>query len=119
MDRILDAELAWHDFQADVIDNPHSDLSGHSRRYVRINPNVGKVPKLDQKREMRQLQSDTVKALQRREMRAKVQNVAFRLVASLFYYERHSTPKADGDNIYQCSGKLLKIKPNHNSLTMP
>jgi hypothetical protein len=106
IDRILDAELAWHDFLADVVDHPHSSHSKESQRYIRVNPKLEFVPKLDDKAELGQLQRDTIEALKSGKVKSKLQAIAFRLVASTFYYERLSAPKADVTGVHSCSGNV-------------
>ncbi|CAN9422509.1 unnamed protein product [Alternaria alternata] len=67
--------------------------SEDSRRYVRINPDIGRTPpRLDDVNEVDRLQSDVSRYLKGPEAMADIEDVVFRLVASSFYFERtHAT----------------------------
>ncbi|KAF7504590.1 hypothetical protein GJ744_002085 [Endocarpon pusillum] len=117
IDSILNAETAWSEFCA------MSDLDSENtkrERYIRINPNLGdNVPRLDEKKQLHKLREDAKKALQSPGMRAEIERTSYRLIASLFYYQRKTPPLLGHDNSVSCSGAIrcrLTDRPEEKSI---
>ena len=103
IDSILNAETAWSEFCADILESSSEDAN--KQRYIRINPDLGdNVPRLDEKKRLHKLQEDTKKILQSTVMKAEIERIAHRLVAGMFYYERKTPPRREQDNSVSCSG---------------
>jgi hypothetical protein len=104
----LNAEHAWNEFLDNIAESQHSDQSGNNRRYIRINPELRKVPKLDEKAELADLEKETIQATRLLKTRLQIESVAHRLIASCFYYERTSPTKrdraVDRADVYYCEG---------------
>ncbi|KAJ8113331.1 hypothetical protein OPT61_g4511 [Boeremia exigua] len=96
-DNILHAENAWLDF----CDIATTDENGS--RYVRINPEIGSPPSLDDVSQLKAVQAAARNSLETTESRAQIRRVSHMLVASSFYYERTSMP-AKVNNAYLCAG---------------
>ncbi len=104
MDNIFDSEFAWREF-VDLIATEGTEVGS---RYIRINPDIGEdPPKLDAKDQIRQLQSDTKRALKRTRMATKIKHVAHRLVASSFFFRPASRPTAEPGDVFKCSGMII------------
>ncbi|SMR43927.1 unnamed protein product [Zymoseptoria tritici ST99CH_3D1] len=92
-DDVLDAELAWADFRAEIVKD---SLEARGRRFIRFNPDLDKDPPSgDNKSEMLSLQLNVRKRLQTAHRQAALRNVAHRLVASSFYLELQSKATAE------------------------
>lgn len=101
VDNVLNAELMWKDFRSWVDD----DQGLESQRYMRINPNLGfKPPRMDEKNEIERLSRTVQEQLKRKTgYHAKIRKVAYRLVASTFFFEKKELlPPHDG--AYLCRG---------------
>lgn len=100
VDNILDSESTWRSFRSDVVGN-----SSHiqAQRYTRMNPQVKfRTPKMDDKSQVSKLYEDVRARLQTHGMRTKVIRIAYRLVASSFYFEMSGLPReVDGQFIVQ------------------
>lgn len=102
MGNILDSELAWREF----VDLIATEGTEESSRYIRINPDISaNPPELDAVGQIKQLQSDTKRALKRTRMAAEIRNVAHRLVASSFFFRSASKPTAEPGDVFKCIGK--------------
>ena len=81
-ERDLDAELAWRDFHKAV---PHTSID----RYIRINPStINPTPKMDDKSQIHNLQDEIRSGLNTPKMRATIADIAHRLIASSFYFDK-------------------------------
>lgn len=99
-------ENSWREFCSDVanIDLSNPDES----RYFRINQNLGrKPPNLDEVSELGNLKMATRRLLKQPENSQKIEKVAYKLIASLFYYERHGTPKPVSGAAWSCTGEIV------------
>ncbi|OCL08081.1 hypothetical protein AOQ84DRAFT_293846 [Glonium stellatum] len=103
-DNILNAELAWNDFVKVVVDSEHSN---NRRRYIRINPNLNHdPPPLDEKKQIYKLQEDAITSLSFTNEKIQIQKIAYRLIASSFYYDRTSATRDEPSNRYSCAGRI-------------
>lgn len=102
VDDILNAEMAWAAFRADIIsaDVPHRN----TRRYIRFNPDLNKTaPSMDDKDELQSLQWIVKKRLNLPHCVTAVQHVAFKLVSSSFFLEvQKSRVLEDGSHAFDC-----------------
>lgn len=97
-DNILNCNKTWNDFRIDILE-PYSDSR---RRYIRLNPDLRyKVPSLD---EVDQL--DNLRKVVAREMQAntKIQEVAHRLIASSFFFEKVDSSTKETEDRFECKG---------------
>jgi hypothetical protein len=98
-DSILNCTKIWNDFRLDVLGGPYST---DQRRYIRLNPDLGfKVPKLDaldQLHDIQQAAHDQLKT------NARIKEVAHRLVASTFFFEKIDASTREKDGKHQCEG---------------
>lgn len=100
VDDILNAEMAWAAFRADVIsaDVPYRN----TRRYIRFNPDLNRTaPSMDDKDELQSLQWTVKKRLSLPHCVTAVQHVAFKLVASSFFLEVQGSKMLD-DGSHSC-----------------
>ena len=94
-----DSEKTW-DSYIELLDPP----SNHKHRYVRLNPRIDlEPPDLDDLDSMRYLKA-TARASFGEDGR--IQQVANKLIASSFYFERSSPKLLTTDGAIQCSGTL-------------
>ncbi|KAI0474210.1 hypothetical protein F4859DRAFT_521928 [Xylaria cf. heliscus] len=100
LEQTLDCEKAWDDFIGGVITSLSTSLDS---RFVRINPDVGEIPALDDKGEIASLRARARGALEGDE---RIPDIAKQLVASSFYFDhlKMSDPKA-GETLH-VQGKL-------------
>jgi hypothetical protein len=76
------------------------------RRYIRINPDFGeKVPRLDEKNKLRDLQNMTEKWLNNN--RVTIRRIAHRLIATSFYFEVEKMEAVNQETDFHCSGLLI------------
>ncbi|KAF2736521.1 hypothetical protein EJ04DRAFT_462876 [Polyplosphaeria fusca] len=104
LDNILDSESIWRDFKKDV-----TGTSSHvqSRRYIRMNPHLRfRTPKMDDKSQVQKLHDEVKSRLQTPSMRAKITSIAFRLVASSFYFAKFG-PLREVDDQFIVHGTIL------------
>ena len=107
MDSVLDAERIWSEFLARVL-GPFPEDNRDRRRYIRINPDFGeKVPRLDEKNKLRDLQNMTEKWLNEGENRVTIQRIAHRLIATSFYFEVERMEAMHHEPNFHCSGLLV------------
>lgn len=81
---VEDAEATWDQFLQDV----HLPNSSINDRYVRLNPKVQKQPKFDDIKEYETFKKLTRMTLKTAEWTTKTRLVAYRLIASSFYFEK-------------------------------
>jgi hypothetical protein len=83
------SERAWAALKINVM---RDGLESKGRRYVRLNPDLGRTPPTpDNKQEIEVLQGHVRKGLQTSQKAMALRNVAHRLVASSFYLDARST----------------------------
>lgn len=103
LEQALNCEKAWDEYCSGIA----TSMSGltSTSRFVRINPNIGKIPALDEKDKMREMRAKANQSL-RIELEPQIKQIARQLVASSFYFELQSTSdtKPDGTaNVYGTS----------------
>ena len=107
MDSVLDAERIWSEFLARVL-GPFLEDDRDRRRYIRINPDLGdKVPGLDEKDKLKDLQNMTEKWLNQEENRVTIRRIAHRLIATSFYFEVEKLEAMHQEADFHCSGLLV------------
>jgi hypothetical protein len=86
VDNILSSEQQWNEFRTWVLDSNAQE----TRRYIRINPKLGyRPPRMDEKSQVESLRTTIVEQLRRKPgYRAKIAQVARRLIASCFYFDK-------------------------------
>ena len=85
VDDILDAEIAWASFRADVV--AHDVANRNTRRFIRFNPDIDRTaPAMDAKDQMGSLQMTVRKRLCLPHCVTALKHVAHRLLASCFYF---------------------------------
>ncbi|KAK1613532.1 hypothetical protein BDP81DRAFT_443725 [Colletotrichum phormii] len=108
VDRILDGEVTWNEFVAEVVE---SRYPSSRNRHIRINPNLGcAIPPLDAVKDVEILEQDAERYM--KEIDPKIYEVAHRLIASSFYFvmEPNSVKlTAEGS---QCEGFIRCRIPN-------
>lgn len=102
LDNILDTEVSWHMFMADAVGS-HGESKN---RYQRINPVVGsKVPALDEVSKLSELQDAVRQNLSKdRTSISSIKEIAHRLIASTFYFEKDPFSVNPGNHERYCSG---------------
>jgi hypothetical protein len=107
MDSILDAERSWSEFLNRVL-GPFPEDDRDRRRYIRINPNLGeRVPALDEKDKLKDLQDMTEKCLNLEENRVTIRRIDHRLIATSFYFEVEKLEALHSEDDFHCSGLLV------------
>ncbi len=107
LEQTLDCERAWNDYFATVTTALPKSFS--PSRFIRVNPNVGTIPALDDKDKMGDLRAK-VQETQRRDPR--VQDIARRLIASTFYFEILSASDPETDSsIIMIQGNSYNLPP--------
>jgi hypothetical protein len=93
----LDAEATWREFRKDVVGTtPHAA----AERYIRVNPRTkNRIPKMDDKSQIDNLQEEVINSLRTHGSQTKVKDIAQRLVASSFYFEKTSPSRPTDDHI--------------------
>jgi hypothetical protein len=98
-DNILNCTRIWNDFRIDVLGGPYSN---DRRRYIRLNPDLGfKVPKLDALDQLHDIQQAAHDQLKNN---ARIKEVAHRLVASTFFFEKIDATTREADGKHLCEG---------------
>jgi hypothetical protein len=93
LEQTLDCDRAWDNFISSAVNSLTRSVS--PTRFVRINPNVGDIPALDDKDKMDGLRSRVQKLLKNS---SEIRDIARRLVASSFYFELLSASDSDEKN---------------------
>ncbi|KAL5397840.1 hypothetical protein PMIN03_006175 [Paraphaeosphaeria minitans] len=97
IESVLDAELTWKEFRKEIRGN-YSEIA--VERYIRINPRTkDRTPKMDDKDKIHVLHDEMKKCLERSDMQNKIKMIAYRLVASSFYFEKSGPCKEAGGHI--------------------
>jgi hypothetical protein len=115
-DNILNCTKIWNDFRLDVLGGPYAS---DRRRYIRLNPDLGfKVPKLDEVARLRDVQQAARDQLKSGPASARVKEVAHRLIASTFFFEKTEASTREQEGKYECDGRfrveLSKPRTNDN-----
>jgi hypothetical protein len=93
----LDAEATWKEFRKDVVG---ASSQAAAERYIRFNPRTkNRIPKMDEKSQVDTLQEDVIASLRAHTSQTKIKNIAQRLVASAFYFEKSCPSRPAEDNI--------------------
>jgi hypothetical protein len=101
----IHCERQWEQFLDDVERN--TAHSGDSRRYIRVNPDIGRTPpRLDDVNEVDSLQLDVSRYLKEPEAMANLEDIVLRLVASSFYLERTHATRDMSQGTAKVRGKL-------------
>lgn len=105
LDSILDAEREYKLFEAD-----HTQ-PGESGRYIRLNPDLKKdPPELDDTAAMLPLQEQVQRLFKTPEYELAAERIAYRLVASSFYFSKSPTIQYDdAARLYTCRGLSAHI----------
>jgi hypothetical protein len=99
----LDAEVIWREFRKDVVGTTsHTE----AERYIRVNPRTKSgIPKMDDKQQIETLRGDIKTSLGTYPTQKKIKNIAQRLVASTFYFEK-SGPSRHTDSHIIVQGRF-------------
>ncbi|KAI4668760.1 uncharacterized protein J4E78_002588 [Alternaria triticimaculans] len=93
----LDAEATWKEFRKDVVGMAQYAAA---ERYIRFNPKtMSRIPKMDDKSQIDNLLEEIKTGLRKPGAQKKIKNVAQRLVASSFYFERSCPSRPTDDHI--------------------
>ena len=105
MENITDSELAWNEF---ISERAGSDCSQNDKqRYVRINPDLGdRCPPLDAKQKMDELRETIAEYLSSWKATQVIKQVAHRLVASTFYFQKISITGTEQEGNLACLGNF-------------
>jgi hypothetical protein len=102
MDNLINTELSWINFTTDIF-TPDQDVRS---RYQRFNLDLGyEPPKMDKVDQLSVLEEQAHERLKEQGNRHKIRQIAFRLVASSFYFEKSMVPTKHGE--IGCTGKIL------------
>lgn len=103
VDNILNSEQLWMEFRTWVLD---ARAASESRRYQRINPNLGyRPPRLDEKTQLEGLRATVIDKLRNtNSYRWRIGRIVHRLVASTFYFEKREQPR-EYDGYHLCKGE--------------
>lgn len=105
LDSILDAEREFKLFEAD-----HA-RPGVSNRFLRLNPDLRREPPaLDETGQMLPLQEQVQNLFKTAEYELTAERIAYRLVASSFYFTKARSIQYDeGSRLYTCGGKSEQL----------
>lgn len=91
-DNILNCTKIWNDFRVDF----------SRQRYIRLNPDLGfPVPKLDDVERMPDVQKAAYEQIN---TNARVNEIAHRLIASTFFFEKTEASTKEREGGYECYG---------------
>jgi hypothetical protein len=100
IDSILDCDKTWNHFQVEAVGSGY-----HRRRHIRIDPDLGmKVPALDSVEQLTEVQMNAKRSLSRGQTHAKVVEIADRLIASTFYFEKVPESTKENKLDFECKG---------------
>ncbi|KAK1491219.1 hypothetical protein CTAM01_10334 [Colletotrichum tamarilloi] len=104
-DRILSCNAIWSDFKTDILSqNSHVTRDSH-RRHIRVNPDLRfKIPRLDAVNELDSLERATKRYLNLN--RGKIKEIAHRLVASCFFFEKDVGSVRQVKEGFECTGRI-------------
>lgn len=95
----------WNSFLTETSMSRHGRLGAH-RRLIRIDPDLrGKVPALDDVDEIRNLEKATSLYLRQIPPTARIREIAHRLIASTFFFEKDKSSIRSVSKGFECSGK--------------
>ncbi|KAF6818372.1 hypothetical protein CMUS01_11936 [Colletotrichum musicola] len=106
LERLPASNTIWTEFLSDIGPQAYdSTRDGKDNRYIRVNPEFPfKVPRLDAVEDLPRLVIETKRYTDSHQMRIK--EIAHRLVASSFFFEKYpGTVRACGER-FQCSGRI-------------
>lgn len=109
LDRLLGCNTIWTEFLSDIGPQAYDSTSdGKDKRYIRVNPEFRfKVPPLEPVEDLPYLVAETKRYTDSHKMR--IREIAHRLVASSFFFEKYpGTVRACGER-FQCSGQSVRI----------
>jgi hypothetical protein len=114
LDNILNCTKIWDNFRLDILE----PYSGNRRRYVRLNPDLRfKVPSMDEVDQLNNLRSSAAKEMQNN---IKIREVAHRLIASTFFFEKVDSSTKESQDSFECKGWLYgRIISSSSKLTDP
>lgn len=114
LDSILDAEREFKLFESD------QSHSGTSDRYIRLNPDLQKEPPaLDDTAQMLPLQEIVQKLFKTPAYELMAERIAYRLVASSFYFEKEASIEYDEvARSYMCKGESPLRATGKHALTL-
>ncbi|KAL3422514.1 hypothetical protein PVAG01_06670 [Phlyctema vagabunda] len=113
-DSILNCNRIWDNFRMDVM----GAYSPERRRYIRLNPDLRfKVPALDDIAQLSNLQKATKKAVVQPSVSAKIREVAHRLLASTFFFEKIEASTKQSKYGFECKG-LICCRFQNGSIEM-
>lgn len=105
----------WNGFLTETSMSRYGRQGAH-RRLIRIDPDLrGKVPELDDVNEMRHLEKATNQYLRQIPPTARIREIAHRLIASTFFFEKDKTSIRSISKGFECSGKghMPLAAPHH------
>ncbi|KAM3089514.1 hypothetical protein ACMFMG_001101 [Clarireedia jacksonii] len=101
-DNILNCDNIWKNFRVEAV-----GPGFHRRRHIRINPDLGmKVPSLDDVEQLAKVQIQARRSLSKGSTRIQVVEVAHRLIASTFYFEKVEESTRENKSGFECKGLI-------------
>lgn len=105
VDNILNCNSIWDNFRIEVM----GAYSPERRRYVRLNPDLRfKVPALDDVAQLSNIQKATRKGVMQPSLNAKIREVAHRLLASTFFFEKVEESTKENRDGFECKGMTCR-----------
>ncbi|KAI0517620.1 FabD/lysophospholipase-like protein [Xylaria bambusicola] len=106
IDKLLECNTIWNNYLAE---NTSSDFGRSNnlirRRFIRINPDLRfEVPRLDAVKELERLEKAAIHNLKQNSPRIK--EIAHRLIASSFFFEKDSGSVRSNTTGYECTGSI-------------
>jgi hypothetical protein len=99
-DSILNCDSIWNNFRVEAVGSGY-----HRRRHIRIDPDLGmKVPSLDDVEQLTNVQMNAKQSLSKGQTHAKVVEIAHRLIASTFYFEKIEESTRENKSDFECKG---------------
>lgn len=107
LDNLLECNKIWDSYVADTSTSDYSKISSINRkRSIRLNPDLRfEVPRLDAVEELERVEIAAMQDLKAN--KEYVVEVAHRLIASTFFFEKDSNSVRATDNGYECTGEYL------------
>ncbi|KAI1446662.1 FabD/lysophospholipase-like protein [Annulohypoxylon stygium] len=106
LDNLLECNKIWDSYVADTSTSDYSKISSINRkRSIRLNPDLRfEVPRLDAVEELERVEIAAMQDLKAN--KEYVVEVAHRLIASTFFFEKDSNSVRATDNGYECTGRI-------------